>query len=51
MADNPRRAWLQQLLSSMDTDLDAMRPVLDRPARDFGRRGKRRGARSQRVLG
>jgi hypothetical protein len=36
MADNPRRAWLQQLLSTLDTHVNAMRPVLDKPAQDFG---------------
>lgn len=36
MVDNPRRAWLQTLLSSMDTTLEVMRPVLDKPASDFG---------------
>ncbi|BBA98026.1 hypothetical protein RVR_4051 [Actinacidiphila reveromycinica] len=36
MVDNPRRAWLQSLLSSIDTTLAAMRPVLDKPASDFG---------------
>ncbi|SEG41989.1 hypothetical protein SAMN05216223_10577 [Actinacidiphila yanglinensis] len=36
MVDNPRRAWLQSLLTSMDTTLETMRPALDRPASDFG---------------
>jgi len=36
MVDNPRRAWLQSLLDSMDTTLTAMRPVLDQPASEFG---------------
>ncbi len=36
MVDNPRRAWLQSLLDSMDATLTAMRPVLDRPASEFG---------------
>ncbi|WP_435128442.1 hypothetical protein [Actinacidiphila sp. bgisy144] len=36
MVDNPRRAWLQSLLADMDEALDAMRPVLDKPAADFG---------------
>ena len=36
MVDNPRRAWLQSLLTSMDATLHAMRPVLDKPAADFG---------------
>lgn len=36
MVDNPRRAWLQTLLTEMDATLAAMRPVLDKPASDFG---------------
>jgi hypothetical protein len=36
MVDNPRRAWLQSLLTSMDATLQAMRPVLDTPAAGFG---------------
>jgi capsid protein len=36
MADNPRRAWLQSLLTSMDTTLATMRSVLDKPASDVG---------------
>jgi hypothetical protein len=36
MVDNPRRAWLQTLLSTMDATLETMRPVLDKPASDFG---------------
>lgn|GEM_PF-6600121 len=36
MADNPRREWLQQLLSALEVHTNAMRPVLDKPARDFG---------------
>lgn len=36
MVDNPRRAWLQALLTSIDSTLEAMRPVLDKPAAAFG---------------
>ncbi|WP_335972013.1 hypothetical protein [Streptomyces sp. CA2R106] len=36
MVDNPRRAWLQTLLTNMDTTLQAMRSALDKPASDVG---------------
>lgn len=36
MVDNPRRAWLQSQLTSIDATLHTMRSVLDKPAVECG---------------